>query len=45
MAGCGMTDPPPGCDPIHFGRGDLDDDGDMDLAEFALFQTIFTGSR
>ena len=45
MAGCAATNPPGGCDPIHFRRGDLDNDDDVDLAEFALIQTLFTGPR
>jgi predicted outer membrane repeat protein len=44
LAGPDITTPPPGCDPEHFTRADLEgDDGDVDLADFATFQQSFGG--
>ena len=37
-AGPVVWDPPPGCNPTQFIRADLDDDLDVDLADFADFQ-------
>jgi len=31
---------PPGCEPSHYIRADLDDDLDVDLADVALFSTL-----
>jgi len=38
----GIT-PPPGCDSADFGRSDVDEDGDADLADFSVFSVNFTG--
>ena len=43
MAGSGVTTPPPGCDPADFARADVDDDGDVDLADFAVINRNVTG--
>jgi predicted CXXCH cytochrome family protein len=42
LIGPDLTDPPPGITPEWFARSDTDDDGDVDLADFALFQQNFT---
>ena len=44
MPGPDITVPPGGCDPTHFGNSDLDNDGDADLADFAIMNRQFTGS-
>mgnify|MGYP005848809743 CR=1 FL=1 len=43
LGGPGVTTPPPGCDPGHFARADTDGDGDVDLADLAVFGVNFTG--
>jgi predicted outer membrane repeat protein len=44
MAGPGVITPPPACDPVQFARSDLDSkDGDVDMADFAMFQRVFGG--
>ncbi len=43
LAGPGVYDPPPGCDPLDFVIADLDGDEDVDLADFASFQRAFAG--
>lgn len=43
VAGPGVTDPPPGCDPQNFARADLDGDEDVDLDDLVIFQQNFTG--
>ena len=43
MAGPDDPNPPPGCDPIDFHNADFYGDNDVDLADFGLFQTVFTG--
>ena len=44
LGGPDITTPPPGCNPLAFSRGDLDDDEDVDLADFAQFQAAYSGS-
>jgi len=41
MAGPGVLDPLPGCDPGTFTLCDLDGDGDVDLTDFAAFHELF----
>jgi len=43
LAGPGVFDSPPGCNPGDFINTDLDGDSDVDLADFARFQKVFTG--
>ncbi|MBU0616873.1 MAG: thrombospondin type 3 repeat-containing protein [Planctomycetes bacterium] len=43
MAGPDITTPPPECELEHFDRADLDDDGDVDLADLDVFTLNFTG--
>lgn len=40
LAGPDVHTPPPGCDPQHFDSSDLDEDGDVDLRDFAEFQQL-----
>ena len=42
MAGPGISIPPPGCDSIDFARADLEGDDDVDLADSAAFQMVFS---
>ncbi len=39
-----VSTPPPGCDPVLFAASDLNDDSDVDLADFATFQSLPGGS-
>ncbi len=39
LAGPGVTSPPGGCSESQFGRADLDDDLDVDVLDFASFQS------
>lgn len=41
MAGLDVTVPPAGCTPEEFERADLDADSDVDLLDYAEFQTLF----
>lgn len=41
LAGPEVTTPPAGCTPDEFDRSDMEDDGDVDLWDFALFQQVF----
>jgi hypothetical protein len=43
MAGPGIAPRPAGREPNDFARADFDGDGDVDLADFTLFQRAFTG--
>ncbi len=43
LAGPGVVLPPPGCDPESFGRADATGDGDVDLADVAVFAQNYTG--
>ena len=43
MAGPGITEPPPGCDPAEFAASDKDGDGDVDIKDFDLFQAASSG--
>jgi len=43
MAGPGVTEPPPGCEAGEFARADVDDDGDVDLADVERVARNFTG--
>ena len=43
MAGPNVTTPPPGCDAGRFSRADLENDNDVDTADFAAFQAAFMG--
>jgi predicted CXXCH cytochrome family protein len=36
-------EPGPSCEPVEFNRSDLNDDGYVDLADFSIFATHFTG--
>ncbi len=38
-----VTTAPPQCDPLDFQRADSDNDGDVDLLDFAALQNEFTG--
>ena len=42
-AGAAVTIPPPGCTDDQSCSSDIDDDGDVDLADFATFALNFTG--
>jgi|GEM_PF-7119869 len=44
LAGPDIVTPPPECDPVDFAASDSDNDEDVDLPDFAHFQTVFTGS-
>ncbi len=44
LGGPGIVGPPPGFDELTFERADTDDDGDVDLADFAPMQVNVTGS-
>ena len=44
-AGPVVWDLPPGCDPSHFIRADLDDDVDVDLPDVAGFQRLGSAAR
>ena len=44
MGGPDVTDPPPGCDLVDFINADLTEDGDVDLADFMVFERLFTSS-
>jgi len=45
LVGPDVTTPTPGCDPEDFANVDLEgEDGDVDLADFAVFQAAFSGS-
>ena len=41
LAGPDIDTPPPGGEPDQFDRADLDDDGDVDLGDYAVFQISF----
>jgi len=43
LAGPDVTTAPPFCDPLAFTLADLEDDEDVDLADFAQFQQLFNG--
>lgn len=43
MSGPDVTEPPPGVNPTHFTRADLDHDKDVDLADVALMQRLYAG--
>jgi hypothetical protein len=43
MGGPGVTDPPQGCDPIHFSRADFEIDDDVDLGDFTRLQPRIGG--
>ena len=40
LAGPGVTEPPPGCDPAVFVLSDLDGDGSVDVRDFASLQVV-----
>lgn len=42
LAGPGIAQPPPGCTYLTFARTDLNDDGAVDLADVAGFQTLLS---
>ena len=39
-----VSTPPPGVAPVLFAASDLNDDSDVDLADFAAFQVLTSGS-
>jgi hypothetical protein len=43
IGGPDVTELPPHCDPLTFSLADLDDDGDVDLMDIALFQVAYGG--
>lgn len=43
MSGPDNLTPPAGCDPVHFARADLDDDGDVDMHDMAAFAKLYGG--
>jgi hypothetical protein len=43
LAGPEVPTPPEGCSPEQFDQADLEADNDVDLADFADFQAVFTG--
>ena len=45
MTGPGPADPPTGCNFGQFDLADSDDDSDVDLSDFADFQSVFEGER
>jgi hypothetical protein len=40
LVGPDISVPPPGCDPTHFARADLDSDNDVDLTDLLLLQRL-----